>query len=196
MSALEFVASLVSSLAWPVAVLVIAVIFRAQIRQVMSRPLRRLRAGPVEMEFDRLLSEVEVAVQRPVSATPAEEPTKPGHPAVAELEELVTTSPVAAILDAHALIERELRGAVVEADPSVNVSRMTMGQLLRVATDKQILTPEAARAVRDLTVMRNLVAHGRASEVTGERARSYVTLADGVLSAANLNRYLRPQREN
>lgn len=180
MTVLQFIASLVSSLAWPLAVLVIAVIFRAQIRQLMSRPLRRFRAGPVEMEFDRLLSEVEVAVERPATAAPGEE-QRSESPVIEELEGLVTTSPVAAVMDAHAAVERELRDLVLEAAPDADVSRMAMGQLLRLALDHGVITPEAAKAVEGITVMRNLTAHGRANEVTVERARDYLALVDAVL---------------
>jgi hypothetical protein len=181
MSFLQFVASLVSSLAWPVAVLVIVLIFRAQIRHLASRPLRRFRAGPVEMEFDRLLSEVEVAVERPaVSALGGEGRS---NPVIEELEPLVTASPVAAVMDAHAAVERELRDLVLKAVPDADVSRMAIGQLLRLALEHGVITPETAKAVEGITVMRNLTAHGRANEVTGERARDYLALVDAVLYA-------------
>lgn len=176
MNVLQFVASLVNSLAWPLAVLAIAVIFRAQIRQLASRPMRRLRAGPLEVEFDRLLSEVEVSVERPAGGEKT-----PETPVIEELEGLVTTSPVAAVMDAHAAVERELRELVLKAAPDTNVSRISMGQLLRLARDQDIITPETAKAVEGITVMRNLSAHGRASEVTPERARDYLSLVDAVL---------------
>ena len=56
-----------------------------------------------------------------------------------------------------------------------------MGQLLRLALDHGVITPEAAKAVEGITVMRNLTAHGRANEVTVERARDYLALVDAVL---------------
>ena len=46
MSVLQFAASLVSSLAWPLAVLAVALVFRVQIRQLMTRQLRRHRRPP------------------------------------------------------------------------------------------------------------------------------------------------------
>ena len=73
MTTLQFIASLVRSMAWPAAVVVLALIFKVQIRQLTSRPLRRLKAGPLDMEFDRLGAEVEAAVgQGPMAsmATP------------------------------------------------------------------------------------------------------------------------------
>jgi hypothetical protein len=180
LNTLQFIASLVSSLAWPMAVIVIVIIFRSQIRQLASRPLRRLRAGPVEMEFDRLLSEVELAVEALASATSGG-PTGPGSPVIEELEGMVPTSPVAAVLEAHAAVERELRDLLAEADPAADTSRMPTSRLLREALERGIITPEAAKAVEGITVMRNLAAHGRASEISPERAREYLALVDAVL---------------
>lgn len=179
MDTLQFVASLVSSLAWPVAVLVIALIFRAQIRQLMSRPIRRLRAGSVEVEFDRLMSEVQVSVETPAPVKGQAAPI--ASPVIEELEEIIPTSPVAAVLDAHSAVERELRSLIAAGDPSVDVTRMSTGRLLREGVERGIITPETARAVEGITVMRNLAAHGRASEITPERARDYLALVDAVL---------------
>lgn len=180
MNGLQFTASLVASLAWPVAVVVIALVFRAQLRQLLSRPLRRVRAGPVEMEFDRLLSEVEVAVQ-PVPATTRV--TQPGGVEVESLESLAATSPIAAVLDAHALVEQDLRDRVRAADPGSGDTRIPMGALIRRAQDLGVITPETAQAVQGITVMRNLAARGRVSEVSEERARDYLALVGAVLFA-------------
>lgn len=182
MTPLQFMASLLNSLAWPLAVVVIAVIFRVQIRHLASRPLRRFRAGPVEMDFDRLLSEVEVDVERPLPAPSGRGP-KSENPVIEELGELVTTSPVSAVMNAHAAVERELRGHVLRAVPDGNVSKMSMGQLLRLALNHGVITPETANAVEGITVMRNLAAHGRANEVTRQRAQDYLALVDAVLYA-------------
>lgn len=177
MTALQFIASLVGSLAWPVVVLVVLVIFRKQVRQLASRPMRRLRAGPLEVEFDRLLSEVEVSV-----TTPSDAVQSASSEDVA-LARLATTSPAAAVMDAHSLVEKELRDIVRTAVPEAGVSRMAIGQLLRLAVDRKAITPETAKAVEGVTVMRNLAAHGRASEITVERAQDYLALVDAVLYA-------------
>jgi hypothetical protein len=178
MSVLRFIASLVNSLAWPVAVIVIALIFQKQIRQLASRPMRRLKAGPLEVEFDRLLSEVEVSVEAPPAAASAGG-TRSENPLIEALEETATTSPITAVMEAHAAVEQELRRVISLSGTSV--STKSIGQLLRLALDQGAITPETAKAVEGITVMRNLAAHGRANEVTAERAQDYLALVDAVL---------------
>jgi hypothetical protein len=92
-----------------------------------------------------------------------------------------TTSPIGAVLEAHASIERELRDLVTNAVPDASVARAPIRQLLRIATDHGLITPETANAVEGITVMRNLAAHGQASEITPERAQDYMALAEAVL---------------
>jgi hypothetical protein len=60
----QFIASLVSSLAWPAAVLGIVLLFRKQLADLLTGPLRRLKAGPggVELEFERILPKVQAQV--------------------------------------------------------------------------------------------------------------------------------------
>ena len=180
MTTMQFIASLVGSLVWPIAVVAIAVIFRAQIRQLLTRPVSGVRVGPFEMKWD--LERVEVAASvGPQPMAPTQSGSKP-EPAVVEvLADTVTTSPIGAVLEAHAAIERELRVLVADEIPDSNVSRMSMRQLLRLALDHGIITPETFNAVDGITIMRNLAAHGQPNEVTPERARDYLTLADAVL---------------
>lgn len=142
--------------------------------------MRKFRAGPLEVEFDRIGAEVEAVVGRPTLSI-SEAGKEQGAPVIEELSGLAEASPVAAVMDAHAVIEQELRNIVDGVDPQADVSKMAMGQLIRLALDKGAITPETAKAVEGITVMRNLAAHGRASEVTVERARDYLALADAVL---------------
>lgn len=179
MSALQFIASLVSSLAWPLAVVVIALVFRAQIRRLMTGQLRRLRAGPVEMEFDRLLSEVGVEL-----ATPTTTAARSGggeSALIDEFADVATVSPLAAVLDGHAAVEQALHELIAQVDPNQARHNVGTARLTSTALAKGLITPETAKAVEGITVMRNLAAHGRANEVTPERARDYLALVDAVL---------------
>lgn len=178
-SALQFIASLVNSLAWPLAVVVIALVFRVQIRRLMTGQLRRLRAGPVEMEFDRLLSEVGVELVAP--KTTAASAGGGGSPLIDEFADVAAVSPLAAVLDGHGAVEQALRELIAQVDPDQARHNVGTARLTSTALAKGLITPETAKAVEGITVMRNLAAHGRANEVTPERARDYLALVDAVL---------------
>ena len=180
MTTMQFIASLVSSLAWPLGVIVIAVIFRDQIRRLLTHPVSGMRVGPFEMKWD--LERVEVAAS--VGPQPVGRVDVGGGTAASVIDlsnSTVTTSPIGTVLEAHASIERELREIVTNAVPDASVDRAPIRQLLRIAAEHGLITPETVNAVEGITVMRNLAAHGQASEVTPERAEDYLVLAEAVL---------------
>lgn len=179
MTTRDFIASVISSLAWPTAAVVLVLAFRTKITELLSRQMSRLKAGPVELEWDRAVAEVqsEVAPARKHAPHPASDL----EPDAVPLLEVARRDPAQAILDAYGQIERPLRGLLSNAgaDAPENVDAR---ELARRAQRAGIVTDTTARAVDGVAVMRNLAAH-RPSDVTVEKAVDYVTLVDAVLYA-------------
>lgn len=171
MSVLEFVASLVRSLAWPAAVVIIAVLLRHQLRALLSGPLRRLRAGPFEVEWERAVSEVEAELDRPT-------PPEPG-PLSAELRPLALASPEAAITEAFGRVERELRQLLGN---DLAAARSGAPTLARMAVERNLITPDTRQAVESLAVLRNLAVHTPVP-VTTKHAREFIAISEAVLYA-------------
>lgn len=172
----EFIASLVDSLAWPVAVTVVAALFRRQIAGLLEGPVKRWKAGPVEVEFWERTA-VEVAQSVTIAAPRSDE----DDPEIARLMALADTAPNAAILESFILIERELHELA-------NTHGVTLPRNAPAATvanqvaDFGFITEQTATAVRGLSTIRNLAAHGEARETPG-RAREFVVMTQGVLFA-------------
>lgn len=70
MDALSFIAQLVQAAAWPVAIVVLALMFRPQLRALLER-LNKGRLGPAEFEFERALRVLSAQSGRHASAAPA-----------------------------------------------------------------------------------------------------------------------------
>lgn len=174
----QFIASLVSSLAWPGAVLGIALMFRQQLRQLLTGPLRRLKAGPVEFEFERIIS----TVQAQIEPSPASGPPKPSGMAVTtgDLAATARKMPTAAVVEAYARLEQELRELLLSADDVKADASLSAMALAHHAADKGLLTPETVNALEGLTVLRNLAAHGRGDDLSVDRALDYLALVDAV----------------
>jgi hypothetical protein len=105
MSTEQFIASLVHSLAWPGAVVGVAVLFRQQVGDLLSGSLRKLKAGPIEFEFDRIISSVEAELTSQVGT---ELPRPHGTSLVDDLGPVALASPGPAVLEAYSRLEREL----------------------------------------------------------------------------------------
>jgi hypothetical protein len=147
MSWLEFIASVMRSLAWPVGAVVTAYLLRAPLAHLLMHGVRRAKVGPVELEmWDQRVAEVET--QLPEAVPPAS-PSAP--PLSAELRELAKLEPRAAILEAYERLERALRqilevGGVRETPPTGSAFI-----LARLARDQGLIREESVRAIEGVT---------------------------------------------
>jgi hypothetical protein len=139
--------------------------------------LRRLKAGPLEAEWE--LEAERTEAQLGVDALPPRAGTD--GPISSELDAVARRAPAAAVLEAFARIERELRRRLEDAgvDPGARVGAV---RLARLAAEHSVTSETNARAVEGLAVMRNLAAHGR-TRVGEHEAHEFLALADGVLYA-------------
>lgn len=192
---LEFI----SSLAWPVVVLVVVLILRPTIIQALSGQLKKAKVGPVEVEWDRTLSEArhDLAGAGPRLADPrparlhggeAASENQVGLPTpaglMAELSSLAEVDPGSAILETYDRIEQYLRALVEDARPGM--SRGLSGAALAAAArDLGIINEEMFRVFQGLAVLRNLAAHGYVpDDRKHSQALEYIALADAAMFSA------------
>jgi hypothetical protein len=167
-------------MAWPVSALVIAFVLRRPIGRIMlETPPKKVRAGPFEVEWDRVIAET----AKEVEAGRGRPPVATKIPAVREeLAAEARAAPGVAVLEAYAMVERELRRIVGDLEPE-RTSRMGPVGLACLAFSRELISREAVRAVEGVSVQRNLAAHGSAREITPEQATEYLALVDAVLLA-------------
>lgn len=180
MSVLEFVAEMTKALAWPSAAIVVAVVFRTQLRSLLTQPVRRVKVGPIEAEWDRTVAEAQVELDQPDAPGPNR--TLSG-PVIVELAEVANRSPTAAVLEAHARVEAELRQLLVDEGLGEGELRAGATWLARRGVEMGVVSAETLNAVEGISVLRNLAAHGRAGDISVERALDYLALSDAVLYA-------------
>jgi len=149
MSGFEFAAALVGSLAWPVVVLIVAVLFRRHLSVLLARPLSSSKAGPLEAVWDRQVAEVEAELPRSPSCA-----TSGGGAADTDrLREIACAAPAAAVLEAFALIEEQLRQILLDA--GVYAGRGGAMQMARRALEAGLVRPEAGNSMLPITLWRS-----------------------------------------
>jgi hypothetical protein len=181
----QLVASLVGSLAWPVAVVMISLVFREQIASLLRAPLKRLKAGPsgVELEFDLGLAKAVTSAEAAV--TPELPPRSAARSSIMEdLERLARKHPQAAVLDAASRLEHQLRErlrAVGDGDGAA--SERGLIWLARRAAGRGLIREDLVPLVGEVATLRNLAAHGRADALEVQAALDYLDLVDLVATA-------------
>lgn len=174
MSALEFI----SSVAWPLAVLAIALLFRRPLSDALRSASGALSAGPFRLEWQRRAEEVEADLARPSSISRGEIGGAAGR-----LDEIAEVSPTGAIVEAFGQIEAVLR-SLLEQKGIEDLDRpWSVRRLAEVARERGLITAETENAIEGLSVMRNLAAHGGQEDVSPQRAREFVALTHAVLYA-------------
>lgn len=185
MSIFELIASLVDSLAWPVAVSVLAIAFRKPLAGVL-RSLTALRYKGLEADFKRGLEELEESVKEIEQAEPKAqlapgEASENGRSISEEIEAVAGVSPVAAVPLAWTAVESEILATVerlaISADYPPYVSAVKHLGLLREHTDLDV---EILRLLDRMRRLRNMVVHPVAAEgaVSYEEAREYGAFAE------------------
>lgn len=196
MDLLTFTAEAIKALAWPGAVLLLAIMLRKPIVELIPL-LRKLKYKELEMEFSKEVAELKADVvlvseqpSVPVGRLPSGEVAAKQLPERLEtkrdeLVNMVSFSPRAAIMEAWL----EVESATIEVARSFwNVSSTDgfkgfprMGEYLH---QTKVIDQKQLETFRRLQHLRNMAAHEQQLRLSEADARSYVELA--VALAANI----------
>jgi len=172
----QFVASLVSSLAWPVAVVIVAIVFRAPIGEMIKR-LEHVKS-PLFEGWAKATAETRVALATGPSAGST---TGVRGSLTEKFADLAATSPAGAVVMGWIEVEKLLSAKMVATGlPEQKFSGVRAPD---AALQAGLISQETAEAIRGLATLRNLAAHGRVDDLDHERAMDFLTLADGVMFA-------------
>ena len=177
MDFLTFIANLVGSLAWPVASVFILITFKDEVVKAIPF-IKRLKAGPVEAEFDREMRQLEETTppERKVAAQSNASIASKGL-----LLELAELHPRSAILESWVRLEAAARAAL----PS-DTSKAAGGGYVPAARLSEELVKSKKIDQSDVTLyhelrrLRNDAAHLVGPEPTQDSVRSYIELASAL----------------
>jgi hypothetical protein len=170
----QFVASLVSSLAWPVAVVIVAVVFRSPISEMIGR-LEHVKS-PLFEGWVKVAEEAHVALAtiHPTAATPGKRGSL-----TEKFSDLAAISPSGAVMTAWIEVEEVLNAKILAAgvaeDKRMYVPRSD------VALRAGLISEQTAIAIRKLKDLRNFAAHHRADALDREKALDFLAMADAVV---------------
>ncbi len=179
---LTFISKLIDSTAWPVAAVLLGLIFRKKLADLLPL-LRKVKAGPLEAEF-------EIATKQVLAST-AELAAKERKPDASQVEDkssledtaskLITarSEPTATIIEGWSKLDGELhklgRQTGINRDPLLSEAK-----LYREIMDSDLLPIETKNLVQDLRQLRNQVAHARVIP-SPESAQDYLVSVQRVV---------------
>ncbi len=169
MTILEFLASVIDSLAWPAAIVFLVVVLRKPLAELVPL-LRKLKYKELELEFAEGVKEL----------SPPAEPSKIEGPkgSGSELKRLAEVSPRAAIIEAWLQIDAEAsRVAASFWTGAETESFRNYAKLGDYLEKTNVLNSRQAQNFRKLRELRNKAAHHEKLEIDQNAAAVYVHAA-------------------
>ncbi len=176
MGVLDFIASMVGSLAWPLAAVVIALVFHKQVGLLLAK-VKTLKWGEAAVDFTEKLDKVESAAAAIADQTDSHDSSSPAAPS-GRFHELLAISPNAAILDSWSEVENEIRKLGKHhglTDSPARPSRIG-DELVKSG----VLPIGIYKMLSEMRSMRNQAAHG--AQTTPEDALRFYQLSQRTLA--------------
>ncbi len=179
---LTFISKLVDSLAWPVAGVLLGLIFRKKILDLIPS-LRRVKAGPLEAEFEVatrqvLESTADLASKQHTSEVSQTESKPRVEEAAAKLL-TARSEPTATIIEGWSTLDGELhklgRQTGIVVDPLESQLKVYLAIM-----ESDVLPVGTKQLVQSLRELRNQVAHGKVIP-TPESAQDYLVSVERVI---------------
>ena len=175
---LEWSASILSALAWPLAALVIALIFRRHLLALFTR-LDELSWGDKSARFARKLDSLESQAP-PLALDPEAGPELALSGDHSRFLRLLDLSPNAAVLDSWSGIEHALQGLALGAQ----LATADALQAAHLLEQRGVLPARTVGMIGEMRALRNAAAHNQAISVSD--ALRFRNLAKGVLNEIRL----------
>ncbi|MEW6685571.1 MAG: hypothetical protein AB1393_05125 [Candidatus Edwardsbacteria bacterium] len=179
MDSLTFIANIVGSLAWPVAAVALVMLFRGEI--VKAAPfLKKLKAGPVEAEFDLEVKQLKESADLKDRIAPDRAADIASKKFLFQLAEL---HPRSAILESWVRLEAAARAALSQdTSKASKTGYVPAAMLSQTLVQSGKIDQSQVTLYHELRRLRNDVAHLVGPEPTKESVRSYIELASALQS--------------
>lgn len=171
MSGFEFAASLVASLAWPVTVVALALVFRKALLGLMSGLFKRmgmmteLKAGNlVALKFSESVEQLDEQITEDARELVIEQT----EPDLAD-EDTARLSPRTLVIESWIYLEDVIYWALYGEEPPTGVRRPPV----RVAVSNSALPLDLKKQIFDLHRLRNAAVHESGLEISEQTAREY-----------------------
>lgn len=188
-SVLTFLSSVIGSTAWPLALLILVLVFRKQIATILDK-IKSVKWGDVEAVIERDIQEATTTASaiEPAPADIADE----NKGRFLELTKMARSSPTGAIVEAWKDIEEAGRDLAESSGIAVSsVPSRPYFSLQALLAGNKLIPRAEVETFRELRMIRNRAAHIKDDQVTVDQARQYVVLADRLVDALKAIKWAR-----
>lgn len=189
MDVLQFVSSIISSLAWPVTLIVLVWMLRDPIQRVLLT-ITKLQYKELRVDFGRELKELEkkaeaIAVKPSRHAALPPPERKEPNQTLEDAERLLDVFPEPAVALAWSAVETALSNAITQFAASTDFLPHDSTSIVRRLAEQGVIDSDTADVINRLRNLRYIAVHGGGIPVTTDEVREYLAIARGVVGKLN-----------
>ena len=187
MDALTFISSIIESLSWPAAIVLLACLLRKPLSALLPN-LKRVKYRGVELDFRDELQKLEGQAKTAglqIAQEPQERDTGPrrSEDSIAEAARLATDFPEPAVGVAWIAVEQELTNAVVRMDisPDIRPSKVA-AKNITLLREHGCIDADTGDVLDRMRRLRNAAVHPKTyvERLSADEAREFVRLAQAL----------------
>lgn len=182
-----FVTVLRRIVTWPSVLLILAFVFRNEIKRLSPAGLRRFKAGPLEVEWEH-----QIAVAQAHLAVMPAVPSRLMFPGIRDVP--LELAPVAADAPASGVQAgfKELDEEVRRVSEGLASERKNLGTLAlaKLAYDAEMIDADEVRAIESAAIL-NYLAGRDPNQIGIDQASDYLALVDKLINRLGYGMYLR-----
>ena len=187
MNALEFISSLIDSIVWPAAIIVLVFAFRAPLRKVLQE-LSGLRFGDFEMDFGPGIKRIgdqakKIGLESPKRPISARAGTLDSSQIIADALQLTREFPEPAVILAWTAVEHELLQAIMRLAISPDYPAYNSAHKnIMILREQGYLDRDTCEILDGMRNLRNAAAHPAiaGARVLSNEAAEFVVLTGAV----------------
>lgn len=185
---LQFVASIIDSLAWPITTVGLFVLLRKPVERILLT-LTKLKYKDLELDFGRELHSIEQqAKQAAVLPVPQPIPKSVGGPKtpaelLEEADRLAPEFPEPAVAVAWSAVEDSLSGAAERLTGTTKYRGVACARTIKLLRERNVIDEKTTSVLARMQNLRNESLHERWNAfggVSADEAREYIALARGI----------------
>jgi hypothetical protein len=187
MNALEFIASIIGSLAWPAAIVMLVLLLRTPLRKLLHE-LTRFRYGDVEIDFGREVQMLEdqaktAGLKLPDKTALPEAKVRDPSQIIAEASRLADDFPEPAIGLAWTAVEHELMEALTRLKIAALPVPMAPGKSIELLHDRGFIDDQTRDLLNRMRNLRNAAVHASKGigPIAAWEAREFIALSEAVI---------------
>lgn len=165
MDTLTFIAELVKALAWPVAIVVVTLLFRSEVTNLL-KTMKRGKVGMAEFEFERDVRELQSSDQELPSTR------SPENAAL-----IATENPRGAVLDAWLRLEEQIISLAMRKGLTNATARRYPQGSIDALMKSDLITSRDRSIIESMRELRNLAAHDPEFSPNPDSVLNYLQLS-------------------